>query len=48
MHDDEGRLTEIRLQVCGCTSFDTDVSAFLSHRAFHQQHHGHERKHHYG
>jgi hypothetical protein len=22
------------------------VSAFLSHRAFHQQHHGHERKHH--
>src|SRR6516164_3636121 len=30
------------------TSFVTDVSAFLSHRTFHQQHHGYQHQRHHG
>ena len=33
---------------CRHTSFVTDVSAFLSNRAFHQQHHGYQHQRHRG
>src|SRR5262249_22583682 len=44
-------MTWLHLAAFGKTchaSFATDASAFLSHRTFHQQHHGHQHHRHHG